>query len=123
MRAILAPALLFAAGPTLADLACPMQLYCSDQECFAANPTDEEGATYVRDPLGAAPELYLGDGIWVAASRADGRGALTWTATSPTGEAVSLGLRREGGDYILTRREPAGGRVWTATGRCTDIAQ
>ena len=108
----------------MADMACPTQLFCSDQACFAANPADDESAHYVRDPLGAAPELYLGDGIWVAATRAEGQGSLIWTATSPTGEAVFLGVRREGGDYIMTRREPgAQGRVWTATGRCTDTAE
>ncbi len=108
----------------MADLACPTQIFCSDQECFAANPANEEGATYVRDPLGAAPELYLGEGTWVPASRSEGQGSLVWTATSPEGDAVLLGVRREGGDYILTRRDPgAQGRVWIATGRCTDAAQ
>ncbi|MCC7319594.1 MAG: hypothetical protein IT542_01310 [Rubellimicrobium sp.] len=119
--AILALGLSGLAGPALADLVCPTELTCADAACRAADPADEEGATYVRDPLGPASELYLGDGIWVPAARAEDRGALVWSATAPSGEAVVLAVRREGGAYLLTRREPGpDGRVWSATGRCAD---
>lgn len=103
------------------DLKCPTEMFCSDARCIAADPANDEAAHYVRDADGTAPELYLGDGIWVAAIRSQDRGTAVFTATSPQGEAVFLGLRQSGGAYILTRREPGPqGRVWTATGRCKD---
>lgn len=121
MTARALPLLLLAVPAQAGDLKCPTEMFCSDDRCFAADPTDDEGAHYVRDADGAVPELYLGDGVWVSAARSQEQGTAVFTATSPQGEAVFLGLRQKGGAYILTRREPgARGRVWTATGRCTD---
>lgn len=113
-------AALLAAPAQAGDLKCPTDMFCSDARCFAA-AGDDEGASYVRNADGAAPELYLGDGIWVPATRTQENGTAVFAATSPQGEQVFLGLRQKGGAYVLTRREPGPqGRVWTATGRCND---
>ncbi len=112
---------LFAAPAAAGGLKCPTEMFCSGNRCFDADPSNDETAQYVRNADGAAPELYLGDGVWVPARRTKEQGTVVFSATSPQGDAVFLGLRSKGGAYILTRREPgAQGRVWTATGRCTD---
>ncbi len=117
---LLALAPLPAAGQEM--LACEPAFHCSDVTCFGSDPTILAGETgdYVRNPMGPAPEIYVGDGLWVRSSPAvEQQGTLRWLGTTEQGETVMLTVNRRGGDYIYVRRGPgADGRVWIAAGSC-----
>lgn len=113
-------AMLAAPAAGAADLVCRPEIRCAGEACRATDPADDEAATYIRNPMGAAPELYLGEGRWLRAARSARDGALVWTAAAGPGEAVVLGVAREGGAVVLTRVGPgAAGGVYVWSGRCT----
>jgi hypothetical protein len=73
----------------------------------------------VRRDADGQPILYLGEGLWMRATRQDGQGAVTFAGLAETGETVHLSVAIEGGAYVMVRREAAPGtRVFVTTGRC-----
>jgi hypothetical protein len=122
LRPILTMLLLVPQSVLAIGLDCRPQMYCSDTSCAATDPDDTDGGTYVRDAMGAAPEVYTGEGQWAAAERVAKNGTWTYTGTNTQNAAVMVSVRRQGGVFIYTLLDgDMGKRTWVMTGICGNV--
>ncbi len=124
MRLALALVLIAPHSVLAAGLDCRPQIFCSDTSCAATDPDDTEGGTYVRDALGATPEVYVGEGLWVTAQRVEKDGTFTFTGTNSQNAAVMVSVRRQGGAFIYSLLDgDMGKRTWIMTGTCRNTEE
>lgn len=117
MRVLITAILVVAGSAAMADrLVCDPDFRCNGETCRALPGLDPEGADYVEDATGAAPQLYVSEGTWAPAERRAQDGTLSFHATAANGERVMLVVDQATGIYTQTRGTP--GNVWFTTGRC-----